>query len=72
MVGLTKTPVEFDVAPPVENPPAAVQDVAFVELHVRVEDPPLLIALGLAESVAVGRGDDGAVTVTLTGGDVAL
>lgn len=49
-------PVEAlpDVAPPVENPPAAVQESAFVELHESVEDCPLSIVLGFAESDAVG------------------
>ena len=42
------------MAPPVENPPAAVQEVAFVELHESVVDWPLSIVLGLAESEAVG------------------
>jgi hypothetical protein len=34
--------------------PVPVQDVAFVELHVRVDDPPAVIEAGLAERVAVG------------------
>jgi hypothetical protein len=31
-----------------------VQDVAFVELHVSVEDPPLATVVGIAVKVAVG------------------
>mgnify|MGYP001574385651 CR=1 FL=1 len=46
-----------EVAPPVEKPPAAVQDVAYVELQVSVEDWPLSMVLGFAESVAVGALD---------------
>jgi hypothetical protein len=38
------------------QPPEAVQDVAFVELHVSVELAPLAIAVGLAVSVVVGTG----------------
>ena len=53
VAGLTETLPE--VAPPVENPPAAVQDVALVELHVNVADSPLSMVLGLADRVAVGR-----------------
>jgi hypothetical protein len=41
---------------PANVPPVAVQDVALVELHDSVEDPPLAIGLGLAESDAVGTG----------------
>lgn len=43
-----------EVAPPVEKPPAAVQDVAPVDDQVKVEDWPLLIVEGFALSVAVG------------------
>ena len=52
--GLTATLPE--VAPPVEKPPAAVQDVAPEEFHESVEDCPWSMVEGLAESVAVGRG----------------
>ena len=45
------------------QPPEAVQLVASVELHVNVDDPPLLTLVGLAVSVTVGAG---AVTDTLT------
>jgi len=41
---------------PANVPPVAVQDVALVELHVNVEDPPLAIEVGFAASVAVGAG----------------
>jgi hypothetical protein len=37
-------------------PPVAVHEVALVEFQVSVEDPPLAIGLGLAESEAVGTG----------------
>lgn len=36
------------------QPPEAVQPVALVEFHVRVEEPPLWIEVGEAVSVAVG------------------
>ncbi len=51
-----KAPVEAlpEVAPPVEKPPAEVQEVAFVEDQVRVEDSPLSMVVGLAERRAVG------------------
>ena len=39
--------------PPAVNP-VPVQEVALVEDHVRVDDCPLSIIRGLAESVAVG------------------
>lgn len=42
------------VAPPVENPPAEAQDVAFVEDQKRCDDWPLSIVLGFADSKAVG------------------
>jgi len=46
--------------------PEAVQDVAFVELHVSVDAPPLAIAVGDAASVAVGAGGGGGGGVTVT------
>jgi len=52
--GLTATPELFTVAPPVENPPTAVQSVAFEEDQVSIEDCPLLIVLRDAESDTVG------------------
>ncbi len=36
------------------HPPVAAQDVAFVELHVSVEVPPLATEVGVAASVTVG------------------
>jgi hypothetical protein len=45
-------------------PPEAVQDVALVELQVRVEASPFATVVGCALRVAVGSG--GAVTVTVT------
>ena len=44
------------------QPPDAVQLVALVELHVSVEDPPLLTVIGFAVNVTVGAG---ALTVTV-------
>ena len=46
------------LAPP--QLPEALQAVAFVELHVRVEVPPLGTTVGYAASVAVG------MTLTVT------
>lgn len=45
-----------------DHPPLAVQAVAFVADHVRVELLPLTTLLGLAVNVTVGAG---AVTVTV-------
>jgi hypothetical protein len=39
-----------------DQPPEATQVVAFVELHVSMDDPPLAIAVGLAVKVTVGAG----------------
>ena len=39
-----------------DQAPDAVQDVAWVDAHVRVELLPLLTVLGLAASVTVGAG----------------
>ena len=47
---------EPDVAFVPVQPPEAVQEVALVEDHVRVELPPLLTLVGLAEIVTVGAG----------------
>lgn len=44
-----------EVALPVEKPPP-VQEVAFEELQVSVEEPPDAIVVGLAERLAVGAG----------------
>ena len=51
-----RTPVraEPDVAPPVENPPAAVQEVVFVELQLSLADCPSSIKEGDDDSDAVG------------------
>ena len=38
------------------HPPEAVHEVALVELHVRVEAPPLATDVGLAASVTVAAG----------------
>ena len=38
------------------QPPVAVQEVAFVELHVSVELPPLAMEVGAAVNVTVGSG----------------
>lgn len=46
-----------------DQPPEAVQEVALVELHVKVEEPPEATLDGLAVSVAVGAAP---VTVTVT------
>ena len=47
------------------QPPDAVHDVAFVELHVNVLLPPLLTVVGDADNVTVGAGG-WFVTVTVT------
>ena len=47
------------------QPPDAVHDVAFVELHVKVLLPPLLTVVGDADNVTVGAGG-WFVTVTVT------
>jgi hypothetical protein len=41
-----------DIAP--LQPPEAVQEVALVDDHVKVDAPPLLTVLGLAERVTTG------------------
>jgi hypothetical protein len=46
-----------------DHAPEAVQAVAFVDDHVRLELPPLAIVLGLAVRVTVGAA---AVTDTVT------
>ncbi len=58
-------PVEVcpDDALPVEKPPAEVQELAFVEDQVSVEDCPLLMVSGLALRVAVGEAGGGVLTV---------
>jgi hypothetical protein len=47
------------------QPPEAVQDVALVELQVKVDDPPLAMVDGLAIRVAVGA--EAMVTVAAVG-----
>ena len=47
------------------QPPEAVHEVAFVELHVSVEDPPLATVGGTAVKVAVGTIDTEAVAAAL-------
>ena len=47
------------------QPPVAVQDVAFVELHVSVELPPLAIEVGVAVNVTVGAGTTVTVAVAV-------
>jgi hypothetical protein len=49
------------------QPPEAVQDVALVELQVNVEDPPLVVVVGLAVRMAVGTGLVVTVTVAAAG-----
>ena len=39
-----------------DHPPEAVQAVAFVEVHERVDAAPLFTVLGLAEKLTVGAG----------------
>jgi hypothetical protein len=51
-----------DVALAPDQLPEAVQDVAFVEDQVIIEDPPLVTVVGFAESDTVGDGGD---TVTV-------
>jgi len=62
---LVSAPVDAlpDVALAPDQPPEAVHDVAFVEDHVRVDDPPLGTESGLALIETVGAGV--AVTVTV-------
>lgn len=45
-----------EVFPPVENPPAAVQETAFVEDQESSVDWPLSMVLGVAVRVACGEG----------------
>lgn len=52
-----------EVALEPDQPPEAAQDVAFVEDHVRVDDPPLVTDAGLALRETAGTGV--AVTVTV-------
>ena len=52
-----------------DQPPEAVQDVALLEDHVRVETPPLATEIGFAVIDTVGGGGGGGVAVTLTWAD---
>jgi hypothetical protein len=52
VVTVGETDTDPDVAPPVEKP-VPVQEVAFVDDHVSVEDWPLVMLVGLAEREAV-------------------
>jgi len=47
------------------QPPEAVQAVAFVELHVRVDAAPLATEVGAAARVTVGTGAGAVVTATV-------
>jgi hypothetical protein len=53
VVTVGETDADPDVAPPVEKP-VPVQEVAFVDDHVSVEDWPLVMLVGPAEREAVG------------------
>ncbi len=48
------------------QPPLAEHEVAFVELHVRVDDPPLATDVGAALKDTVGTGVAGGVVVVAT------
>jgi hypothetical protein len=48
------------------HPPDAVHDVAFVELHVNVDAPPIATLVGFAVSDTVGAAATGTLTVWLT------
>jgi hypothetical protein len=52
VVAVGETDADPDVALPVEKP-VPVQEVAFVDDHVSVEDWPLVMLVGLAEREAV-------------------
>jgi hypothetical protein len=62
-VGCTVSLPEVPAAP--LQPPDLVQEVAFVEFQVSVDEPPLCIDVGEALSVAVGAGLLGVVTFTV-------
>jgi hypothetical protein len=47
------------------QPPDAVHDVAFAELHVSVEAPPLATDVGFAVSVTVAVGTTATVAVAM-------
>jgi hypothetical protein len=58
---------EVALAP--DHAPEAVQEVAFVEDQVRVEDAPFAIDVGFAVSDRVGTGGGGGVPDTVTVAD---
>jgi hypothetical protein len=58
---------EVALAP--DHAPEAVQEVAFVEDQVRVEDAPFAIDVGFAVSDRVGTGGGGGVADTVTVAD---
>ena len=62
---LVKVPLDWlpAVALDPDQASEAVQDVAFVEIQVSVEEPPLEIDVGLALSDTVGAGVTGAAAV---------
>jgi hypothetical protein len=62
-VPVGKLPLVAKIPPQPPAPPDAVHVVAFVELQVSVEPPPLAIVVGEAVRVTVGAAD--AVTVTV-------
>jgi hypothetical protein len=49
--------------------PAIIMELAFVEFHVRVDEPPLLIVLGCAVNMSDGFGGPAGVLVTVTVAD---
>jgi len=60
-------PLEGGVLVP-DQPPEAVHNVAFVEVQVSVEDPPLTTdaRLAVSDTVGVGGGSGVSTTVTVT------
>ncbi len=71
MIVALSAPVDCEplVAKVPDQPPEAVQAVAFVEDQVKVEVAPLATVVGLALSVTVGAG---VVTVTVGAGVVTV
>lgn len=68
---MESAPVDWlsEVALAPDQLPEAVQEVAFVEDQVSVEDPPLVTDLGFAASDTVGSGDEVVPgTVAVSGG----
>jgi hypothetical protein len=56
---------EPEVACGPDQPPEAVQEVAFVELQVSVDPLPEVTELGFAETETVGAGADGGIPLEL-------